>query len=1032
MPVRRIQRRIYSKLAVTLVVVSAGYCGAFFWLVGSLQEEELSLLPPAMGRYAAFFVLGLILLGGAAAYLFRPQGRLIQALELMEKGEAGDSEGVSSDDELIAVVERQRQELKFRSDELRSLLDALPAYIWFKDDRNNIVRVNKAAAESTGLSIEELEGKAVKDVFPDEADAYFEDDRAVIESGVPKLGYIETYTPEKGKARTIRTDKIPYVDTDGKVTGVVALVTDISELVDLQEERQASERLIRRLVEIGNWESSDVYERIAAALKDTCETLGMKTGVLSEISGDSYSVREVYDERGLLSVGDCFKLSEVYCNILMKAGRSIASNHVGESEWAEMDCYKTLGLESYIASPIRMGGEITGTINFSAPEARAKPFTAFEIDAVRLLSNWIEGLLRQEEIVAQLNRQKAELRLILDTTPSQIWFKDSENRILRANRAAASYLGKTVEEVEGKTAGELMPEESARSWEEEREVLESGEPLLGRVRSKVAESGQRVWHRYDRLPYELENSQRGVIVVVSEITELVESQNAAREADERFRVAVEEAPMGMLLVDSGLRVILVNREAERIFGYERKTLLWRSVDRLLGGRVVTALECLFDADGKVEEQVRLGADGELQISRNDESTLPVEVMLSPYSLSEDSYAMVSVLDISERVESQKALQDSEERFQLAAEGASVGIWDWFDVDGVEAWWSPRFYELIGYDPGELEPTLETFKGLLHPTDRESAFAAVEKSFQDGTPFAADYRLRCKNGEYRWFLGSGMVSFDAKGVPRRMTGTIQDINDRKEAEEELSKVVTDLKRANEELSDFAFLSSHDLQEPLRTISSFLLLLKERYGQELDADANEYMDFTLVAAKRLQNMIRSLLNYCRLDARERVESLFSLQEALEMALGDLAKRIEERGAEIEVSERLGEVYGDIDQVSLVFQNLIGNALKFNRSGKPKVQVGCRRVSSAEIAREGLEACDYTVVSVKDNGIGIREKYQKKIFSIFQKLHPSGEYEGSGIGLSMVQKIMQRHNGFVWLESEEGKGACFYLAFPIRSRD
>ncbi|MBD5780562.1 PAS domain S-box protein [Pelagicoccus sp. NFK12] len=1015
-------------------------------LLAIVRFKDSSVWGFVLERYSALFLLGAGFLVSVIASLLVLQGRLVfRPLSRMLRSIESGIEGVSASlppwreqsdefeslaaryDELIEVLERQGKELQFRNDELRHLLDALPAYIWFKDDQNNIVRLNRAAAESVGYSVEELEGRAVAEIFPEEAEAYFRDDKAVIESGKAKLGYVESYSPVNGERRTVRTDKIPYVNEEGKVTGVVVLVTDITELVHLQEEREASDRLIRRLVEIGNWEAAGVEERIAAGLKDTCETLGMKTGILSEISGDLYTVRQVHDEGGKISKGSVFRLDEVYCQFVVMTGRSMATNHLGETAWGRMKCYETLRLESYIASPIRKGDEIVGTINFSSPEIRERPFAQFEIDAVRLLSNWIEGLLRQEEIVDQLNRQKAELRLILDTTPSQIWFKDDRNRILRANRAAAAHLGLEVEEVEGKLTSELLPLEADRSYEEDRSVLESGEPMLGRIRSVTTIGNRNAWFRYDKLPYRLDDERSGVIVVASDITELVESQAAVKEADERFRAAVEESPVGMLIVDSELRVVMVNGEAERIFGYEREELLWGSVDRLLGSRVMTALSCVFDADELVEDQVRLGADGKLLVARKDGTELPVEVIVSLYSLSGDSFAMVSIFDVTARIESQSALHDSEERFQLAAKGASVGIWDWFNINGSEEWWSPRFYELIGYEPGELPSSLQSFKELLHPDDVEPTFAAVDKSLKEGTPFEADYRLLRKDGTYHWFFGSGMASFDEDGVPRRMTGTIQDINDRKIAEEELSRAVTDLKRANEELSNFAFLSSHDLQEPLRTISSFLHLLKDRYGPGMDREANEYMDFTLVAVERVQNMIRSLLGYCSLDSKRRAASLFNLQEAVDLSLRDLTKRIEERGVEISVVDALGSVYGDRNQISLVFQNLFSNAIKFNRSDRPTIKIACRTVSSFEIGREELREGDYTVVSIADNGIGIREKYQKRIFSIFQKLHPSGEYEGSGIGLSMVQKIMQQHEGYVWLESEEGKGSCFYLAFP-----
>ncbi|MBK1876333.1 PAS domain S-box protein [Pelagicoccus mobilis] len=998
-------------------------------------------------RYRSFLLLGFGVFVAFVLYTYREHGRIVfrplsRLAEEMESrinkvsGEGTDFKAEGDEiqlltaryTELVSLVDAQRRELKKSSEELRNLLDTLPAYIWYKDDKNNILRVNKSGAESVGMSIEELEGKAVREVFPEDAEDYYKDDLEVIQSGQPKLGYIESYSPQNGPARTIRTDKIPYVNSNGKVTGVVALVTDITELVDLQEARQASERLMKRLLEIGNWEATDFEERILAALKDTCEVLGLRTGVLSRIEGTSYRIEQVFDTTGNFNAGESFPLEDVYCNIVVMTGRSIATTHMGGTSWRDLKCYANVQLESYIAAPIRLGGEIVGTINFSAPEARRKQFSQFEIDSVRMMARWVEGLMRRERMLNQLNRQTDELRLILDTTPAYIWFKNDQNVILRANRAAADSVNMSVDQIEGMEVKELFPEDADQFYEDDLAVMESGVPKLGYIQPFTSREGQQRWSSVDKLPYELSNRQRGVIAVVTDITELVEVQNALKKAEQEFRTAVEAAPIGMVIVGSDVCVQLMNTEAERIFGYGRSELIGASFERFLEDAQLSALREMFKNEMARGAELQFGSDGSLLAKRPDERVVPIEIVFKGLDLASGPCVMVSVADISSRLASQQALKDSQERFQLAAQGASVGIWDWYDIAGQKAWWSPKYFELLGYKPDEIESSLSTFEKLIHPDDKEATLDRAMASLHEGGIFSSDYRLRCKDGVYRWFSGSGMVLLDEEGNVRRMTGTIQDIDDRKRAEEELSDAVIELKSANEELSNFAYLSSHDLQEPLRTISSFISLLKEQYGPQLDEEANEYMDFTLVGVTRLQNMIRSLLRYSRLSSKLKSSAEVQLREAVEMALSDLKTRIEETGAVFKLDDAMPSVTGDLNQVSLVFQNLFSNAIKFNRTSTPEVSVSSSFMDSGALGVEEAKSGAYVVVEVGDNGIGIKEKYQRRIFSIFQKLHPSGEYEGSGIGLSMVQKIMQSHGGYVWLESEEGEGSRFFLAFPI----
>ncbi len=231
---------------------------------------------------------------------------------------------------------------------------------------------------------------------------------------------------------------------------------------------------------------------------------------------------------------------------------------------------------------------------------------------------------------------------------------------------------------------------------------------------------------------------------------------------------------------------------------------------------------------------------------------------------------------------------------------------------------------------------------------------------------------------------------------------------------------ELIRSNEDLEQFAYIASHDLQEPLRVIGNFVGLLKRRYYKKLDKEAIEYIDFTVDGVRRMSALIRSVLVYSRVGRREQNFGIARVDKLIESKLCDLKQMIQEKNAKVHI-ELLPKIYCDNSQLAMVFYNLINNAIKFNKTEQPEVSVGYSEDSSG-----------YWIFSVKDNGIGISKENQQKIFEIFKRLHAKKDYEGTGIGLSLCKKIIHQHGGKIWVESEEGKGATFMFSIDKNLKD
>ena len=372
----------------------------------------------------------------------------------------------------------------------------------------------------------------------------------------------------------------------------------------------------------------------------------------------------------------------------------------------------------------------------------------------------------------------------------------------------------------------------------------------------------------------------------------------------------------------------------------------------------------------------------------------------------------------ERKKAEEELQRLNERFTLATRSAEIGVWDW-DVQQDQLVWDDRMYALYGIRREDFTGAYEAWVKGLHPEDALRGNEEIQKALRSEKEFDTEFRVVWPDGQIRHIKAHALVVRDENGRPLRMTGVNYDITGRKQAEEALRKKTEDLDRSNRELEQFAYVASHDLQEPLRMVSSYVQLLARNYKGKLDQDADEFIAYAVDGAARMQKMINDLLEYSRVGTRGKLFAPTDTEEILKQALNNLQLAIEESTAVI-TSDPLPAVMADDVQMIQLFQNLIGNAIKFRGEGPPRVHV------SAE--QRGKE----WVFSVHDNGIGIAPEYKDRIFLIFQRLHGKEEYPGTGIGLSVCKKIVERHGGRIWVESGVGKGSTFFFTILTEEAD
>ncbi|MGF1622773.1 MAG: ATP-binding protein [Rhodomicrobiaceae bacterium] len=380
-------------------------------------------------------------------------------------------------------------------------------------------------------------------------------------------------------------------------------------------------------------------------------------------------------------------------------------------------------------------------------------------------------------------------------------------------------------------------------------------------------------------------------------------------------------------------------------------------------------------------------------------------------------AHLTELTLADELEKSAAMAEevaeSKLRYELAIRGASVGLWDW-NVETDALFWSDRFREIAGIESDDFVPELSSFYERLHPGDRERVITMLKLHLYEKEPYDVEYQLRREKGDYVWIRARGQAVWDENGKPIRMAGSVDDITDRKFTEFELVRHASALERSNRELEDFAAVLSHDLKAPVRRIGVFVPQIMEAIESGDTALAREDYELVVRSMKHMNALIDDLSDYCRLSASPSSHENVATDDVLERVIDLIGPAITDAQADI-THDPLPAIRGSNPQIVQLFQNLISNAIKYCSAETPKAHIGV--VDHGELWE----------FSITDNGIGIDAASHRTIFEPFRRLHSASQYSGIGLGLTTCKKIVERHGGQIWCESETGNGTTFYFTIP-----
>jgi PAS domain S-box-containing protein len=625
-----------------------------------------------------------------------------------------------------------------------------------------------------------------------------------------------------------------------------------------------------------------------------------------------------------------------------------------------------------------------------------------------------------ESVLSVLTQARGDLpeaqriaQTLIDILPVPVFIKARDGQYLGVNRAWEAFFGITREKFAGKAVQDLYP--NAPWVAAEHQAMDDDlwlHPGSQSYEIKLAmpTGGSRTTIYHKATYTGADGEVAGLIGTIIDVTGRKQAKRALRESEERFRQTFELAGSGIAHVALEGRFLRVNRALCRILGYSAAELTGLTVKDVShpDDRNIT------DSDrGRLHSGQTDSAHFEKRYRRKDGATVwaDLTVAVARDGDGRPLYEIAVFDDITERVNADEALRVQTERLHIGQAAARMIILD-RDVVQDSLSWSDSPEWLRGPLPASGQ--YPNFADQVHAEDRERFLATRALALETLRGQTQEFRVVRTDGQVLWLLARQKVFADDAGKAVRMLVALTDITDRKAAERELREAHDELARSNAELEQFAYVASHDLQEPLRMVASYTQLLGKRYGDRLEGDAKEFMAYIVDGAARMKQLIEDLLTYSRVGTRGREFRQVKLQAVLERARINLRAAMEESGAEL-TRDPLPEVEADDSQLAQLLQNLIGNAIKFRGKAAPRIHVS------------SIEKDDEFEIAVKDNGIGIEPQYFERIFMVFQRLHDKGQYPGTGIGLAICKKVVDRHGGRIWLHSTPGAGSSFHFTLP-----
>jgi PAS domain S-box-containing protein len=612
-------------------------------------------------------------------------------------------------------------------------------------------------------------------------------------------------------------------------------------------------------------------------------------------------------------------------------------------------------------------------------------------------------------------REQAEL---LDLIFDAVIVRNAKDEITYWNRGAEELYGWDAEEVLGKVTHELFQTVFPKALAEiQAEILETGyweaELMHRRRDGSVATVSSRWVLRRDA-----EGNPSGILESNRDI-------GRSKQEEQKFRNLLESAPDAIVIVDQKGLIQLINAQTEKLFGYTRAELIGAPVETLVPQCFRGRHWSHREGYAQSPQPRSMGAGLELYGRRKDGTEFPIEISLSPLETAEGTLVCSAIRDVTQRKQLAERHRENELRFRLLIDAVKDYAIISLDADGLVTTWNTGAERLKGYSSGEI---IGQHMSRFYPQAdiaRRKPDQELQQAASTGHMEDQGWRVR-KDGSHFWAEVAITAVHDSAGKLIGFLKIAKDITAKRDAEDQIQKLnseltqrVEELGTVNRELESFSYSVSHDLRAPLRHVDGFARILKEEYSPTLPEDAIRYLDRILEAATHMGQLIDDLLNLARIGRREMKREGVRIANVVKQAIAELPSEAQERHIEWRI-EPLPEMNCDAGLLKLVFSNLLSNAVKFTRKQPIAViEIGARMTGGV------------ATIFVRDNGVGFDPRYADKLFGVFQRLHRHEDFEGTGVGLATVQRIIRRHGGEIWAESQVNSGTTFSFTLGLLSQ-
>jgi PAS domain S-box-containing protein len=677
---------------------------------------------------------------------------------------------------------------------------------------------------------------------------------------------------------------------------------------------------------------------------------------------------------------------------------------------------------------------LTGGFEFYAEESKIiiqdvvekliKDGTEFDVELLLITATgkdcWVRCIGKSERIqgkcikifgsfqnIHAAKTTQLQLSEILGSISDAFYALDRDWNITYFNKEAENLLQKKCTDIVGKNLWQEFPATIGTQLEE---IYHSVLQFQKVVSFEYLFPRDGKWYEINVYP-----SSGGISVYFKNIDERKKATEIIRKTSEEKTMILESIGDAFFTMDKNFIVTYWNKQAEELVFTKREAIVGRNLLDVFPTAVNLP---------SYKYYLHVLNTGEIAVFEDYFADKYLEVNAYP----SENGITVFFRDISERKNAEKQILAANERFEKVTEATNDAIWDW-NIEEDTLYWGSGFKKLFGYNVDKISPTLQSWIEHLHPDDIVSVYQSLLNVVDNAElqNWQSEYRYKRENGTYAFVVDRGIAIRNREGKAVRMVGAVTDISERKlqevklqEVNESLKKYAHELELSNEQLEQFAFIASHDLQEPLRMITSFMNQLERKYGSVLDKKAHEYIYFATDGAKRMKQIILDLLEYSRAGKFEEKKEIVNIVDLIEDYKTLRRKIIIEKSVVMNFYNLpLIEVF----RVPLVqtLHCLLDNAIKYSfKNVAPIIELKIE------------DKTEEWLFVMKDNGIGIADQFFKKIFIIFQRLHNRDEYSGTGIGLAIAKKHIESWGGRIWLESEVGKGTIFYFTVPKKMKE